>query len=71
MVKLAYKQLRKSTSDNDVLTKTWAIKLDMLDRNQYFFAQKAINDILFKVRLKTLHHNSIKNNHTCMCSGTW
>lgn len=68
MLELACMQLQKSSSDNEILARTWAIELDKLDPVQHLFAQRSINDILFEAHLKTLHRNSITIKHKCVFS---
>lgn len=68
LLELAYYRQQQSTSDNNILVKSWAIELGKLEPDQQLFAQKAINDVLFEARLKTLHRNSVKINHSCVCS---
>lgn len=68
MLELAYERLQRTSSDADILAKSWIIELQKLDTEQQLFAQKAISDILFVGRLKTLHRNSVKINHSCVCS---
>lgn len=68
LLELAYYHQQQSTSDNNILVKSWAIELGKLEPDQQLFAQKAINDVLFEARLKTLHRNSVKINHSCVCS---
>lgn len=48
LLELECNHLQQSTSDNDILGKSWAIELGKLEPDQQLFAQKAINDILFE-----------------------
>jgi hypothetical protein len=67
LLELACNRLQQSTSDSDILAKFWALELQKLEPDQQLFAQKAISDILFEARLKTLHRNSVRINHSCVC----
>jgi len=53
------------SNDNDILAKFWALELNQLVPDQKLFAQKAINDILFEAKLKSLNRNSVQINHQC------
>lgn len=48
--------------DNEVISQYWANELKHLDPDQKVFAQKAINDILFEGRMKTLNRYSVQIN---------
>lgn len=72
LLELACNRLSVANSDNEILSKSWAIQLAKLDPDQKLYAQKEINDILFEAQLKTLHRNSLSINHVCSntCSST-
>lgn len=65
LLEFACDKLRNLSNDNDVLAKSWALELNKLEPDQKLFVQKAINDILFEARLKTLNRNSIQINQQC------
>lgn len=48
--------------ENEVISKYWANELKYLDPDQKLFAQKAINDVLFEARMKTLNRYSVEIN---------
>lgn len=67
MLELACNHLQQSTSDSNILVKSLTIELGKLEPHQQLFTKKAINNILFEAHLKTLHCNSVKTNHSCVC----
>uniref|UniRef100_A0A336M2Q4 CSON010904 protein n=1 Tax=Culicoides sonorensis TaxID=179676 RepID=A0A336M2Q4_CULSO len=64
LIELACDKLREFCTEDDLLSKYWANELKYIDPDQKLFAQKAINDILFEARMKTLHRNSVQINQT-------
>lgn len=62
LLDLACDKLRESYMENDVISKYWANELKYLEPDQKLFAQKAINDILFEARMKTLDRYSVQIN---------
>ncbi|KAL4085192.1 hypothetical protein QTP88_027051 [Uroleucon formosanum] len=65
LLQFACDKLQNLSNDNDILAKSWALELNQLEPDQKLFAQKAINDILFEARLKTLNRNSVQIYHQC------
>ncbi|CAK1591476.1 unnamed protein product [Parnassius mnemosyne] len=59
---LSQKTSVESTTTTNTLALVWAEKLDKLQPQQRFFAEKAIHDILFEAGLGNLHRFSVKIN---------
>lgn len=62
LLDLACDKLRESYMEDEVISKYWANELKYLEPDQKLFAQKAINDVLFEARMKTLNRYSVQIN---------
>lgn len=51
-----------SNQDDANIAKVWEAKFKTLPPDQKFFAEKAINDILFEAQMGTLYRDSVKIN---------
>ncbi|CAG9831208.1 unnamed protein product [Diabrotica balteata] len=60
LIALACKHLEQPQTDYEKIASAWAVELEKMTPQQQIFAKKAINDILFKGQMGTLHRNSVQ-----------
>ncbi|XP_055910531.1 uncharacterized protein LOC129944895 [Eupeodes corollae] len=59
LIILAAKRLSEPKNEFRAVADKWALKLKKLEETQRMFAEKFINDILFKAQMGGLHRNSM------------